>query len=209
MKYFSLLLSLACCFSTFCYTKEKTLSEKEESAILPLFAERHSGYVYDALQPVSSEQIRLLCEAAHSAPSSYNEQPWIFIICDATTDPDAYAMALGSLAESNQTWAKNASVLIVISANTLSNYNQKPNRWALYDTGAAAVCMALQASSIGLMAHQMGGFDAEQIQQDFNIPSKYTPMAVMAVGYELQDEPLPSKERDPLHEHFFHGSWEK
>ena len=211
MKGYSLLLSLACCFSIPCFSHETTASAaKQESSILPVFIQRHSGRAYDVSRPVSREQIRLLAQAANTAPSSYNEQPWNFIICDRATDPKAYAKALSCLVEFNQNWAKNAPVLIVISANVISNKTHKINRWAPYDTGAAAICMALQAPALGLMAHQMGGFDEVKIQNEFGIPLEYTPMAVMAVGYESPEEVvhIPSKkERAPLQHHFFMGSW--
>jgi nitroreductase len=209
MKPYSLLLGLACHFSTLCYGHDVLIPVHAPTSILPLFMQRHSGRDYDASRSLSSEQIRLLAEAARSAPSSYNEQPWSFIICNRATDPKAYVKALGCLVEFNQNWAKNAPVLIIICANMQSTKTKQPNRWGAYDTGAAAVCMALEAAAMGLMAHQMGGFDEVKIQQEFNIPPEYSPMAVMAVGYESAQAAVhvPSKDRRPLQENFFLGTW--
>ncbi len=205
MKKYSLILSLACCFSIPCLGHELGLTQ---SAISP-FLERHSGRSYDSSHAVSREQIQFLIEAARSAPSSNNEQPWSFIICDRTTNPQAYEKVFDCLIEFNQNWAKNAPLLIVISANTQSEKTQTTNRWGTFDTGAAATCMALAASSIGLMAHQMGGFDEFKIQSALNIPSKYIPMSIMAIGYETLEEAqnIPAKTRRPLNENFFLGAW--
>nr|WP_256361147.1 nitroreductase family protein [Methylomonas koyamae] len=63
------------------------------------------------------------------------------------------------------------------------NHNGKPNRWAPYDTGAAALSICIQATALGLAAHQMGGFDADLARQSFGLPEDCTPMAMIAVGY--------------------------
>jgi len=78
--------------------------------------------------------------------------------------------------------------------------------------------MALQAEALGLMVHQMGGFDAEKARAAFAIPAEYTPMAMIAVGYqtepEILDEETKKKEltpraRKPLVERFYEGGWGK
>jgi len=94
----------------------------------------------------------------------------------------------------------------------------KPNRWTQHDTGAASLSIALQADVLGLAAHQMGGFDAEKARAAFGIPAEYTPMAMIAVGYQaapdVLDEETKKKElipraRKPLGERFFEGGWGK
>jgi nitroreductase len=94
--------------------------------------------------------------------------------------------------------------------------NSKPNRWGQYDTGAASENLCLQAVALGLMAHQMGGFDAERVQREFQIPARYTPMAMIAVGHpgapevlndELKALELAARERSVLGERFFDGTW--
>lgn len=211
MKVCLLILTLLCCISFPCLSQEVLTAPKSTTSILPIFSQRHSGRSYDSSRSITQEQILLLAKAARSAPSSYNEQPWVFIFCDRTTDPDAYAKAMKGLVEFNQGWAKNAPLLVVISADTKSRHTNQDNKWSLYDTGAAAVCMALQATAMGLMAHQMGGFDADVIRKEFNIPAQYVPMSIMAIGYEssIEAAKIPSKERLPLKENFFMGSLSK
>ena len=76
----------------------------------------------------------------------------------------------------------NAPVLILALANTIFGQNDNENRWAQYDTGAASMSLCIQASSLGLMVHQMGGFNAEKAAEVFSIPEQYTSMAMMAVS---------------------------
>ena len=199
-KYFILLVSF--------YT---ILSNSESFAVSEVFIQRHSGKVYDASRAVSKEQIDAMIQAARWAPSSHNDQPWNFIFCEHSTTPEAYNKALSCLKEKSRNWAKNAPLLILIVARTqLSHkYQGKLNKWAQYDTGAAAISMALQATDLGLMAHQIGGFDKEKAKLEFQLPENCIPMAMMVVGYEGAETNLPPKlrVRDPIEKNFFLGKW--
>jgi len=185
-------------------------------AINETIANRWSGRAYDAAHVVSHEQIIALLEAARWAPSCFGDQPWRFLVWNKNADASSWQQAFDCLGESNQTWVKNAPVLFLVCADTLFNHNQKANRWAQYDSGAAAENLCLQATSMGLMAHQMGGFDADAARTAFAIPAQYTPMAMLALGYPaaisslegdiLSRETAP-RTRRPLNDLFFAGSW--
>src|SRR5215208_4639816 len=85
-------------------------------------------------RPVEREKLLSVMEAARWAPSSFNEQPWSFLV--ATKDrPDEHARMLECLAEKNQTWAKAAPVLMISVASLHFARNGKPNRHALHDVG--------------------------------------------------------------------------
>lgn len=186
--------------------------------ILPAFAERYSGVSYDPQRPLSRSQLLALAEAARWAPSCFGDQPWRYIICDKATDPEAWDKAFACLAEGNQAWCKAAPVLMISCADTLFARNDKSNRYGSHDTGAASFGMCLQAASMGLMTHQMGGFDSDKARSLFAIPERYQPMAMMSVGYQLPEERLPPEFRDkelaprvrnPLGKNFFLGAWDK
>src|SRR6478609_6505783 len=147
----------------------------------PILANRWSGRAYDASKPVSHEQIIALLEAARWAPSCFGDQPWRFVVWDKQADPKAWQKAFDCLAPANQAWVKDTPVLMLVCADTLFNHNQQPNRWGQYDTGAAAENICLQAASMGLMAHQMGGFNADKARETFAIPEQYIPMAMLCV----------------------------
>ncbi len=145
-------------------------------------ANRWSGRAYDATQIVNQAEIIALLEAARWAPSCYGDQPWRFVVWNKPTDAVAWQQAFDCLAPSNQAWVKDSPLLILVCADTLFNHNQQANRWAQYDTGAAAENLCLQAASMGLMAHQMGGFNADLTREKFNIPVQFTPMTMICVG---------------------------
>jgi len=179
-------------------------------------ANRWSGRAYDASKIVSQTQIVSLLEAARWAPSCFGDQPWRFIVWDKTSDANAWQQAFNCLVTGNQTWVKDSPVLLLVCADTLFGHNQKPNRWAQYDTGAAAENLCLQASSIGLLAHQMGGFDADKARDVFAVPMQYVPMAMVSVGYaadiatlegEILARETAQRKRKPLNELFFKGKW--
>jgi nitroreductase len=183
-----------------------------------LLAKRWSGRAYDANRPISHEHIISLLEAARWAPSCFGDEPWRFIVCDKTRNPDAWDKAYSSLAEGNQGWAVNAPVLILVLANTLFSHNEQANRWAEYDTGAASMSICVQATSLGLMVHQMGGYDANKATELFSIPEQYKSMAMMSVGYQLAQDDISAevmeresseRQRNPLAEQFFDGEWGK
>jgi len=194
----------------------KKIDTQEE--IDDLLARRWSGRAYDADRPVAHEHIISLLEAARWAPSCYGDEPWRYIVCDKSTNEVAWDKAFSCLAEGNQSWAVNASVLILALANTIFGQNDNENRWAQYDTGAASMSLCIQASSLGLMVHQMGGFNAEKAAEVFSIPEQYTSMAMMAIGYQLAEDKITgelmqressARQRNPLAEQFFDGEWGK
>ena len=164
------------------------------------------------------EHIISLLEAARWAPSCYGDEPWRYIVCDKSTNEAAWDKAFSCLAEGNQSWAVNAPVLILALANTMFSHNDNENRWAQYDTGAASMSLCVQASSLGLMVHQMGGFSAEKAAEVFSIPEQHTSMAMMAIGYQLAEDKITGelmeresskRQRNPLAEQFFDGEWGK
>ena len=145
---------------------------KTQEEIHEIIANRWSGRAYDVNRPISHNDLISLLEAARWAPSCFGEEPWRYIVCDKTRNEAAWAQAFSCLAEGNQSWAVNAPVLILALANTVFAHNDKENRWAQYDTGAASMSLCLQASSLGLMVHQMGGFSPEKAAEVFSIPEQ-------------------------------------
>jgi len=181
----------------------------DDSLVSPIFLKRHSGKYYDTSRTITKDQVQALIEAARWAPSSHNDQPWNFIICDRIQTPEAFDKALNTIKTTNQKWAKYAALLVIVVARTSLLYKGKPNEYAEYDTGSAAISMALQAADLGLMAHQLGGFDKEKIVEVFQLPENFKPMTIMAIGYESSqpdNEPKP-RERRPIGENFFMGEW--
>jgi nitroreductase len=183
-----------------------------------LIANRWSPRAMDPSKPVSHADLLALLEAARWAASCFNDQPWRFVVCDKSTDPTGWEAALATLVEKNRLWAKNAPVLILSVAMANFNHNGQANRWAMYDTGAASATLSLQATALGLVVHQMGGFDADKARHTFALPEDCTPMAMMAAGYQaeaaslddmFQAAEVAERSRAEVGQQFYAGTWGK
>ena len=182
-----------------------------------LIAQRWSPRAFDASRLVDDASLTSLLEAARWAPSCFGDEPWRILVGNRFENEAAWQLMLSILAEKNQLWAKHAPVLLLVCADTQFRQNGKPNRWAQYDTGAAAVSLCLQAVACGLSAHQMGGFDVEKARQFFGVPEQFTPMSVIAVGHQADAETLdedfrqieeaPRKRREPESLFYTGGHW--
>jgi nitroreductase len=183
-----------------------------------LLARRWSPRAFDSGRAVSREQLAALLEAARWAPSCNGDEPWCYLVWDRTRDAQGWQKAFECLSENNRKWCKNVPVLMLSCAGSIFGHSGKPNRFAQHDTGMADLSIALQAIALGLIAHQMGGYDAAKARASFKVPEEYTPMAMIAVGYEatpdvLDDETkqkeLKARSRKPLETRFFEGAWGK
>lgn len=148
--------------------------------VLPVFHRRWSPRSF-ADREVTPGDLMKVFEAARWAASSYNEQPWRFLV--GTRGSEAYRKIFEALIPFNQMWAKTAPVLILGVAKTQFSHNDTPNRVALYDLGAAASYLTLQAAALGLATHQMGGFSGDAARKAFGIPENFELGAVIALGY--------------------------
>lgn len=164
---------------------------------------------------IEPEKLRSLLEAARWAPSSFNEQPWSFIVATKENETE-YNRLLSCLTEGNIPWAQHASVLMLSVAKLHFDRNRKGNRHAFHDVGLAVENLVIQATALGLFAHQMAGFHVEKARELFNIPEGYEPVAMMALGYlgdavtlpeQLRERELAPRSRKPLETFVFTGSW--
>lgn len=186
-------------------------------AINELAARRWSPRAYEGERPISAAQITALIEAARWAPSCFGAEPWRFLVWNRADDAAGWQAAFDCLSPSNRKWAHRAPLLMLACAATHFEHNGQPNRWAQYDTGMAALSLSLEAVAQGLVAHQMGGFDIAKVRAAFSIPEDFTPMAMIAVGYQAEadtiaDEETRQKElkprgRKPVGERFYRGRW--
>lgn len=157
--------------------------------IHPLLAERWSPVAF-ADRGVDAETLGSLLEAARWAPSSYNEQPWRFLVGTRAADARGFERLADCLVEGNA-WARRAPVLILSVASLAFERNGKPNRHALHDVGLAAQNLSVQAEALGLSTHQMAGFDAERARTSCGIPEGFEPVAMIAVGYRAEGDAVP------------------
>jgi len=181
-----------------------------------LLARRWSPHAF-AERAVEREKLASLLEAARWAPSSYNEQPWVFIV--ATKDePEEYSRLLSCLVEGNQRWAKSAPVLMLSVAKLNFDRGGKPNAHAWHDVGLAAMSLVVQATALGLWVHQMAGIEPEKARELYRIPEGWEAVAGFALGYygdanalsdRLRQRETAPRSRKPLESFVFTGQWEK
>ncbi len=183
-----------------------------------LLERRWSPRAYDKSKPVSRAQILSLIEAARWAPSCNGDEPWRYLLWNRADDEAGWQKAFDTLSENNKKWCANVPVLMLSCAGSVFGHSGKPNRHTQHDTGMASLNLSLQAVALGLIAHQMGGFDSEKIRAAFSIPAEYTLMAMLAVGYQADPSVLPEdvkakeltpRKRKPVGECFFAGAWGK
>lgn len=165
--------------------------------------------------PVDPKTLASLFEAARWAPSCYNDQPWRYVYA-RKEDAGAFARVLSCIVEANQAWCKGAPVLAISVASTMFGHNGQPNMWGPHDTGAASMLLSIQAQAMGLVVHQMGGFDPVKAREALKIPANFAPQAAIAIGYQGEPDSLPAnlKERElaprsrkPVASFAFEGVW--
>ncbi len=164
-----------------------------DHAILQPICERWSPYRFEP-RVVEDDKIVACLEAARWAASSYNDQPWSWIVA-RRQDTSSFETMVTCLLEANQSWAENAGALMISVTRTTFRANQKPNRVALHDLGAAAAHMALQATALGLQIHQMAGLNLSLARQTYAIPDGHEPQTAIAIGYPDRTEPITDAAR--------------
>ena len=190
-----------------------------EAELLPAIRQRYSPYRFEPRE-VEDHKIRLCLEAARWASSSFNDQPWSWLVA-RRQDTAAFDEMLGCLLEANQGWAKYAGVLLIGVTRSAFRYNDKPNRVALHDLGQAAAYLAVQAVQLELQIHQMAGLNLSKTRQQYEIPEGYDPQTAIAIGYPDRSEPESDVEKEfhrresgardrlPLKEQVFERKWGK
>lgn len=132
----------------------------------------------------------------------------------AAKDDPAEFEKIGSVLSPGNAWARKAPVL-ALSVAALDR-DGKPNRHAYHDVGMAAENLAVQAVSMGLAVHFMGGFNVEMARQVLEIPEHYDPVAMIAIGYPGEPDSLPDdlrareiapRARKPIREFVFQGKF--
>ena len=154
---------------------------------------RWSPVVYSP-RTVEPDKLLSVFEAARWAPSSFNEQPWSFLVA-RKEEPEEFARMLTCLVPGNITWAQHVPVLLVSVAKRHFEHNHQANRHAFHDTGIATGFLMLQAASMGLATHGMAGFDAEKARQLYEIPESHEAVAAIGLGYPGDDREAPEELR--------------
>lgn len=138
---------------------------------------------------IQDQDVQTLFEAARWAPSCFNAQPWQFHVSSEQTFDDYLAL----LMEGNQQWAKNASLICFVVVKKSFEHNGSPNPYAEFDAGAAWMALALQARSMGLYTHAMGGVYHQQAAQYLGLDDDHKVVCGIVIGVADTPETLPAE----------------
>lgn len=182
-----------------------------------ILAQRWSPRAFST-QPVESEKLQRLFEAARWAASSSNVQPWRFLI--TRHGEESFRKLHDCLMDGNKPWTENVPVLLLSVTDTMfpakGDKPARENPTAKHDLGLAFANLSFQATELGLHLHPMAGFDKEKVKTAFSIPSTYEPVTVTAIGYladsstlseSLREREEAPRVRKPLKEIVFEGGW--
>lgn len=187
---------------------------RTDHPIQSLLSERWSPYAFSD-RPVSGADLQSLFEAARWAASSYNEQPWRYIVA-TKDDPAAFERLLSCLVEGNQVWAGAAPVLAIGCASLKFDRNGKPNAAAQHDLGLASAGLTFEAAARGLVVHQMIGIVPVRVRALYGVPDDFLPLTGLAIGYlgdvndlpeNLRSRDLAERVRRPLPDFVFSDRW--
>ncbi len=186
-----------------------------QAPIHPLIAKRWSPRAFDPDRPVSIELLTSCLEAARWSASSYNAQPWRFVVADRFHDPKSWQIVFDHLVPVNQHWNRRVPVFVVATTYPFLE-DGRPNGHAEHDLGQANANFCLQATALGLVTHQMAGFKKDELRLALGVPEEYTVKTVIALGWpgtldqldeDLKKRELLPRERKPLENLIHIGSW--
>jgi nitroreductase len=193
--------------STTTHDIEEIKRAESDAPLIPEVSERWSPRRFSD-QPVSAAELRTLLEAARWAPSSYNEQPWHFLLA-RREDDESFARMLDCLVEANMEWARGAPVLMLTVASTHFERNGKENRHARHDIGLAMGHLVVQATAMDIFVHQMAGIRPDRAREIYGIPEGYEVVAGAALGRlgDVDVGGLEARSRKPLSDFVFQDEW--
>jgi nitroreductase len=160
-----------------------TIPDKPAQSQFPLtdlISNRWSPRIYDSSHTLTVEEISSLGEAVRWSPSSENQQPWHVVFL--TRDNQLFSkLSETGLTGFNQSWAPGASLLAIMLAKKQHDGKDRNQAATYYDLGLASMQLVIQAESMGLKSHFMGGILPEEIARLLNVKDHWV-VCVIAVG---------------------------
>lgn len=123
----------------------------------------------------------MILEAAQSAPSAGNSQPWSFIV--GMRGENTHERLSAHLARSSSVWAPSASYLIAnVQRRFVEGSELEYSEFGRYDLGQAVAYMTVQAHTLGLAAHQFRAFKKQALSEEFQLPAHLEIVTMTAIG---------------------------
>ncbi|HEY2157253.1 MAG TPA: nitroreductase family protein [Isosphaeraceae bacterium] len=177
---------------------------------------------FDPNRPLPEDLLVGILGLATHAPSSYNLQPWRFLVVRSERN----RQRLRACAY-NQPKITEAPVVVIVLGYTrgyetdlapmldrrvalggmrpevaaeakgralasLGKHRDLPS-WALRSAMLAAGAMMIAAQGLGVDSAPMEGFDAGKIKQEFGVPDDHVVCCLVCLGYALERDPFPGR----------------
>jgi nitroreductase len=183
-------------FYAIIFIKKGEADYMETAAFIELAKTRRSIRRFED-KDITKEQLTHLIEAARSAPSAGNCQPWYFyIIKNKKIQAELKECAYG------QGFILSAPACITVCTDSKrceARYGERGKTlYVFQDTAAAIQNILLCAKDMGLGSCWVGAFDEPKAAQILNLPENLRPVALIAVGYA--DQKFEPQNRRPLEE---------
>jgi len=142
---------------------------------------------------IPEEKIKKVLEAARSAPSANNRQPWKFIVVKDPKNREKLTRATA-----DQSFVGEAPVIIVAVALQPEYIMRCDVPGYPVDLAIAVDHMTLLAVDEGLGTCWIGAFYQDEVRKILNIPEKYKVVALLPLGFPADKQ--GNKFRKPLEE---------
>ena len=164
-------------------------------SLLDLASKRHSPRAFDG-SALTWDDLADGFEAARLSSSSYNNQPWRFVV--ALRGEAGFDALLETAVEANRTWMKDAGAIVGVMSSTVLEKTGEPDHAALLGVGMAVGAMELAFTESGLASMQAGGFDRSAYKALLHLPDHILPVSLLAVGRVPEGHAPGNKARKSL-----------
>ncbi|MFB6220990.1 MAG: nitroreductase family protein [Halolamina sp.] len=167
--------------------------------------------------PVDGETLDAVFERVRYSPSSYNLQPWEFLVLQndenrerlqevaygqehvtdapvaiavlGNTDPTAHSEAVASdLLRKGYLPNEAAKEGLLETIEGMAERDEATNRsWAERSSALAAMTLMHAARAEGLATCPVGGFDGDALAEEFDIDDGYEPVMLITLGHAADD----------------------
>ncbi len=162
-----------------------------DQALNPLIRVRRAKRALNT-EPISKEDITRLLEAAHLAPSCFNNQPWRFVVVEG----ERLAAVKKALPGGNY-WALKSPAMIAVTSHMDLDCRLSDERdYFLFDCGLAVGFLLVQATQMGLVAHPIAGFDPLAVKEILGIPKDHVLITLVVLGWPGDPAELSEKHQE-------------
>lgn len=163
-----------------------------------LVYQNRSYRAFDESRPITAEDMRALIELARHIPSGMNKQPLRYRIVSEPAELEkmlANTRYAGALSIKLPPKGQKPTGFIAIFADTEVG---SPEGLVLKDCGIAAQTILLGAAEMGFGGCMLGSFHPARLSADLDIPARYRPLLVIALGTPAEQVVLEDADGDAV-----------